>query len=60
MELRGGSSEPLHVNVYSYIVMVLVMVCIKFSRIRLCFMDILINNFKLGYLILETDYLFPF
>ena len=35
---QGDSSNPPRINVYSYIVMVLVMVCTQFSRIRLCFM----------------------
>src|SRR5699024_10240494 len=40
MEMRGCSTRPFKVNLCSYIVMGLVVVCTKFSRIRLCFMKL--------------------
>src|SRR5699024_12332987 len=62
MEMRGCSTKPFKVNLCSYIVMVLVMVCTKFSRIRLCFMKLkLFPTFFIYFLNLwfENVYLNP-
>src|SRR5690625_5093171 len=62
MELRGCSSKPFRVNLCSYIVMVLVVVCTRFSLICLCFMKLkLFPTFFIYFLNLwfENVYLNP-